>query len=129
VFFYFSSVISFISLLSFNTVLFPFISHTVYEIIAKDSVVIEANNDSHFLNDIPDSSGFDFKIPDSTKKKQQEMACITKRSDGVCLSKEACHKRAGTIGNLCKQEKGLHCCTCMYQIIIVRLELLVIHVG
>lgn len=63
------------------------------------------------FNEIPDAM-FSFNPADS--KKKIEAACVSNKSDGICLSKDVCHKRGGTVGNLCKREKSLHCCTCTY---------------
>lgn len=81
----------------------------MFEIDEKDSVVVEADNETLMLNDIPDTE-FNLKIEES--KKMQDVKCISNISDGVCLSKETCHKRFGTVGTLCKHGKNLHCCTC-----------------
>lgn len=82
----------------------------MFEIDEKDSVVVEADNETLMLNDIPDTE-FNLKVEES--KNMQDVKCISNVSDGgVCLSKETCHKRFGTVGNLCKHGKNLHCCTC-----------------
>lgn len=83
--------------------------HSVFEMDDKESIVVEAENETLILNDIPDTM-YNFKGQNS--KKKQDVKCISNRSDGVCLSKEMCHKRSGTVGNLCKHEKSSHCCTC-----------------
>lgn len=70
------------------------------------------------MNDIPDAmyqhSGVPQPAADSASKKKQDSKCIANKNDGICLTKEMCHKRGGIIGNICKHEKNQHCCTCEF---------------
>ncbi len=87
-------------------------SFIVFEFDDKESIVVEANHT--LINEIPDTV-LSFNTADS--KKRQNGKCLSNKSDGFCLNKETCHKRGGTLGNLCKREQqNLHCCTCKWNV-------------
>ncbi|XP_065211110.1 uncharacterized protein LOC135839142 [Planococcus citri] len=90
-------------------------NNEIYEIDEKDSVVVEAENNTLHTNDVPDAmhqhASPAAPAADSANKMKQDLKCIASKNDGICLTKEMCHKRGGIIGNICKHEKNQHCCT------------------